>query len=110
MFIVTHLINIRSWFCLEIFSMHYFPLYQVLLQIAASFCKQGFLSLFLFSCVPTAVAQWKTDLWLGSKVLLYYRQTMTITIWTAEICSLYVAVSFLRGTVYHFGLIYLNIF
>lgn len=75
MFIATHLINIRSCFHLEIFSLCYFPFYQVLLQIAATFCKQGFLYfLFFFSCLCTAVAQGRTDLWLGSKSLPCYKQ------------------------------------
>lgn len=71
MFIVTHLINIRSWFCLEIFSMHYFPLYQVLLQIAAAFCQQGFLSLFLFflcSHCSSRVENWSMAWFQGTIV------------------------------------------
>lgn len=68
---------IRSCFHLEIFSTRYFPLYQVLFQITATFCTQSFLHFFFF-CVCTAVAQWETDLRLGSKMLSYYRQKMTI--------------------------------
>lgn len=43
----------------------------------------------------SAVAQWKADICLHSKILSYYRPTIAATAGTAEICSLYIVVSFL---------------
>lgn len=68
-FLVTHLINIRSCFYPKVFSVHYFPFYQVLLQIAATFCKQSFLYFCLCLHCSSTAENWCMA-WFQDAILL----------------------------------------